>query len=57
MVGGGRMRGHALPFEVDPELIDEADQQPDDDSEDDVFKELFPVRDMNLKKLKSPTIG
>ena len=44
--GGGigtRMRGQALPFDIDPELVEAADKTLDDDFDDDSGKEVYPV--------------
>ena len=38
---GGRMRGQPLPFEVDPELFDEADKGLDGGNEH--LADIFPV--------------
>lgn len=41
---GARMRGQALPFEIDPELAEAAENGGvDDDLDEDFAKELYPV--------------
>ena len=46
---GARMRGQALPFDIDPELVEAADKSLEDEFEDDSDKEIFPVgADKNL---------
>ena len=40
---GSRMRGTALPFDIDPELVEAADKSFEDDDEDDSGKEVYPV--------------
>lgn len=39
------MRGQALPFDIDPELVEAADKSFDDELEDDSGKEVYPVSD------------
>ena len=42
---GSRMRGTQVPFDVDPELAEAAENGIEDDLEDDSGKEIYPVCD------------
>lgn len=41
----GGMRGNPLPFEVDPDLVDNAEGAVTDASDENKAKQLFPVSD------------
>lgn len=40
---GSRMRGQNLPFEIEPELAEAADQSFEDGQQDESAKDIFPV--------------
>lgn len=40
---GSRMRGQNLPFEVDPDLLEAADQSFEDGQQEESAKDIFPV--------------